>query len=78
MGINTKAQLAQAEAELQTKLRNQALENGVTLVDPNSVFLSTDTKIGKDVIIHPFVTIGEGVTIAEMSPSSPFATSNKP
>lgn len=65
MGINTKAQLAQAEAELQTKLRNQALENGVTLVDPNSVFLSTDTKIGKDVIIHPFVTIGEGVTIAD-------------
>jgi bifunctional UDP-N-acetylglucosamine pyrophosphorylase/glucosamine-1-phosphate N-acetyltransferase len=62
-GINTKAQLAEAEAVLQRRLRAAALEAGVTMVAPETVFLSTDTKFGKDVTIEPNVVFGPGVTV---------------
>lgn len=62
-GINTKAQLAEAEQVLQRKLRQAALDAGVTLIAPETVFLATDTTFGKDVTIEPFVVIGPGVAI---------------
>ncbi|WP_298363253.1 bifunctional UDP-N-acetylglucosamine diphosphorylase/glucosamine-1-phosphate N-acetyltransferase GlmU [uncultured Bradyrhizobium sp.] len=62
-GINTKAQLAEAEAVMQARLRKQALEAGVTLIAPETVYLAADTKFGKDVVIEPFVVIGPGVSI---------------
>ncbi|MFO0389195.1 MAG: bifunctional UDP-N-acetylglucosamine diphosphorylase/glucosamine-1-phosphate N-acetyltransferase GlmU [Alphaproteobacteria bacterium] len=62
-GINSRLQLAEAEHALQTRLRKQALENGVTLIDPTTVYFAADTKIAQDVIIHPNVVFGEGVTI---------------
>lgn len=62
-GINTKAQLAEAEAVMQARLRKQALEAGVTLIAPDTVYLAADTKFGKDVTIEPFVVIGPGVSI---------------
>ena len=46
-GINTKAQLAEAEAIAQARLRKAALDAGVTLVAPETVFLSSDTKFGQ-------------------------------
>ena len=58
-GINTKAQLAEAEAVAQQRLRQAALEAGVTLVAPETVFLSADTEFGKDVVVEPFVVFGE-------------------
>jgi bifunctional UDP-N-acetylglucosamine pyrophosphorylase/glucosamine-1-phosphate N-acetyltransferase len=64
-GINTKAQLAEAEAVLQKRLRAAALEAGVTMVAPETVFLSADTKLGKDVTIEPNVVFGPGVTVEE-------------
>lgn len=64
-GINTKAQLAEAEAVLQKRLRAAALEAGVTMVAPETVFLSADTKLGKDVTIEPNVVFGQGVTVEE-------------
>jgi bifunctional UDP-N-acetylglucosamine pyrophosphorylase/glucosamine-1-phosphate N-acetyltransferase len=64
-GINTKAQLAEAEAVMQARLRKSALEAGVTLIAPETVYLAADTKFGKDVTIEPFVVIGPGVTIAD-------------
>jgi bifunctional UDP-N-acetylglucosamine pyrophosphorylase/glucosamine-1-phosphate N-acetyltransferase len=63
LGINTKAQLAQAEAVLQTRLRTAAMDAGVTMVAPETVFLSADTKFGKDVTIEPNVVFGPGVTV---------------
>jgi bifunctional UDP-N-acetylglucosamine pyrophosphorylase/glucosamine-1-phosphate N-acetyltransferase len=63
LGINTKAQLAQAEAVLQTRLRTAAMDAGVTMVAPETVFLSVDTKFGKDVTIEPNVVFGPGVTV---------------
>jgi bifunctional UDP-N-acetylglucosamine pyrophosphorylase/glucosamine-1-phosphate N-acetyltransferase len=64
-GINDKTQLAEAEAVMQTRLRNAALDAGVTLIAPETVFLSADTKFGHDVTIEPFVVIGPGVTIGD-------------
>lgn len=62
-GINTKAQLAEAEQVMQQRLRQAALTAGVTLIAPETVFLSADTTFGKDVTIEPFVVIGPGVAI---------------
>ena len=62
-GINTKVQLAEAEAVLQQRLRMAALEAGVTMVAPETVHLSADTKFGKDVTIEPNVVFGPGVSV---------------
>jgi bifunctional UDP-N-acetylglucosamine pyrophosphorylase/glucosamine-1-phosphate N-acetyltransferase len=64
-GINTKAQLAEAEGVMQARLRKAALEAGVTLIAPETVYLAADTSFGKDVTIEPFVVIGPGVSIAD-------------
>src|SRR5450432_2067782 len=64
-GINTKAQLAEAEQVMQARLRQAALAAGVTLIAPETVYLATDTTFGNDVTIEPFVVIGPGVTIAD-------------
>jgi bifunctional UDP-N-acetylglucosamine pyrophosphorylase / glucosamine-1-phosphate N-acetyltransferase len=64
-GINTKAQLAEAEAVMQARLRKAALDAGVTLIAPETVHLAADTKFGSDVTIEPYVVIGPGVTIAD-------------
>ena len=64
-GINTKAQLAEAEAVMQARLRKAALVAGVTMIAPETVYLAADTKFGKDVTIEPFVVIGLGVTIED-------------
>jgi len=64
-GINTKAQLAEAEAVMQARLRKQAMDAGVTLIAPETVYLAADTTFGKDVTIEPFVVIGPGVSIAD-------------
>src|SRR5438552_683204 len=62
-GINTKAQLAEAEHAMQARLRQAALDAGVTLIAPETVYLAADTKFGNDVTIEPFVVIGPGVAI---------------
>jgi len=64
-GINTKAQLAEAEAVLQQRLRRAAMDAGVTMVAPDTVFLSSDTTFGKDVTIEPNVVFGPGVAVED-------------
>ncbi|MFL6815967.1 MAG: bifunctional UDP-N-acetylglucosamine diphosphorylase/glucosamine-1-phosphate N-acetyltransferase GlmU [Bradyrhizobium sp.] len=64
-GINTKAQLAEAEQVMQARLRKAALEAGVTMIAPDTVYLATDTKFGNDVTIEPYVVIGPGVSISD-------------
>ena len=63
LGVNTRAQLAEAETAFQTRARVEALENGVTLTAPETVFFALDTFIGRDAIIGPNVLFGPGVTI---------------
>ncbi|MDT8856168.1 bifunctional UDP-N-acetylglucosamine diphosphorylase/glucosamine-1-phosphate N-acetyltransferase GlmU [Paracoccaceae bacterium Fryx2] len=63
LGINTRAELAAAEAAFQTRARAEALENGVTLTAPETVFFALDTHIGRDAIVAPHVVFGPGVTV---------------
>lgn len=65
MGINTRAQLAEAEHALQQRLRARAMNEGATLIDPATIYLSTDTVLGRDVVVHPQVVFGPNVTVAE-------------
>jgi bifunctional UDP-N-acetylglucosamine pyrophosphorylase/glucosamine-1-phosphate N-acetyltransferase len=64
-GINTKKELAAAEAVVQQRLRQAALDAGVTLIAPETVFLSADTEFGKDVVVEPYVVFGENVSIED-------------
>ena len=63
LGVNTRAQLAEAEGAFQSRARAEALENGVTLTAPETVFFALDTHIGRDAIIGPNVFFGPAVTI---------------
>ena len=63
LGVNTRAELAAAEQFFQTAMRNEAMDNGVTLYEPTSVYFAHDTVIGRDTVIEPNVVFGPGVTI---------------
>ncbi len=63
LGVNTRAELASAEAAFQARARAGALENGVTLMHPESVFFAYDTVLGRDTIVEPNVVFGPGATI---------------
>jgi bifunctional UDP-N-acetylglucosamine pyrophosphorylase/glucosamine-1-phosphate N-acetyltransferase len=63
LGINTRQQLADAESQFQSRARAEALENGVTLTAPDTVFFSLDTYLGRDAIIGPNVIFGPSVTV---------------
>ena len=63
LGINTRADLAAAEAVFQTNARQSAMVNGVTLVAPDSVYFSYDTHIGRDAIVEQNVIFAPGVTV---------------
>ncbi len=65
MGVNDRVQLARAEATMQHRLRERAMIEGATLIAPETVFLSMDAKIGRDVTIEPHVVVGKGVTIED-------------
>jgi len=65
LGVNSRAELAHAETVMQWRLRDAVMANGATLVAPETVFFSHDTRIGKDVVIEPHVVIGEGVIIED-------------
>ncbi|AZQ68074.1 bifunctional UDP-N-acetylglucosamine diphosphorylase/glucosamine-1-phosphate N-acetyltransferase GlmU [Silicimonas algicola] len=63
LGINTRADLAAAEAVFQAAKRAEMLEMGVTLVAPDTVHFAHDTHIGRDALVEPFVVFGPGVTV---------------
>lgn len=64
LGINNRAELAEAEGIWQTRRRREAMLSGVTLIAPETVFFSHDTEIGADTIVEPNVWFGPGVKIA--------------
>ena len=63
LGVNSRAQLAEAEAAFQDRARAVLIEDGVTLQAPDTVFLARDTVIGRDALIEPNVVFGAGVTV---------------
>jgi len=64
-GVNSRAELAHLELEWQRRRREQALDEGATLIDPESVWFAFDTKLGRDVTVEPHVVFGPGVEIAD-------------
>jgi bifunctional UDP-N-acetylglucosamine pyrophosphorylase/glucosamine-1-phosphate N-acetyltransferase len=65
LGVNSKADLARAEAAFQARARAAALEAGVTLRAPETVFLQHDTTLGQDVVVEPHVVFGPAVTVEQ-------------
>jgi bifunctional UDP-N-acetylglucosamine pyrophosphorylase/glucosamine-1-phosphate N-acetyltransferase len=63
LGVNSRAELAEAERLMQARLRDKALRAGVTMIAPETVFLSHDTVLNADVEIEPFVVFGLGVSV---------------
>ncbi|GAB6054137.1 bifunctional UDP-N-acetylglucosamine diphosphorylase/glucosamine-1-phosphate N-acetyltransferase GlmU [Magnetospira thiophila] len=65
LGVNSRAELALAESLIQKRLRAEAMADGVTMIDPDSVWLCWDTQLGQDVTLQPHVVFGPGVTVEE-------------
>jgi bifunctional UDP-N-acetylglucosamine pyrophosphorylase/glucosamine-1-phosphate N-acetyltransferase len=64
-GVNSRAELAHLELEWQRRRREQVLDEGATLIDPESVWFAYDTKLGRDVTVEPHVVFGPGVSVAD-------------
>ena len=73
LGVNTRVQLAEVENIMQCILKEKAMLDGVTIIDPDTVYLSIDTEFAEDITIHPNVVIGEGVKIDEGVEILPFS-----
>lgn len=65
LGVNSRGELARAEAALQGRLREAAMAGGATLVAPETIFLAYDTQLAPDVVVHPHVVFGPGVVVEE-------------
>jgi len=76
IGINSRADLAKAEAIVQERLRTRAMAEGATLTDPSTVFLSHDTRLGRDVIVGPSVVFAPGVSVGDNVEILPFCHLN--
>lgn len=64
-GINDRQQLAELEAVVQETLRKNAMMEGVSMIAPDTVYLSSDTEFGRDIVIEPHVVIGSGCKIGD-------------
>jgi bifunctional UDP-N-acetylglucosamine pyrophosphorylase/glucosamine-1-phosphate N-acetyltransferase len=73
LGVNSKVELANLENIMQDRLRQAHMENGVTLIDPNTVYFCADTKIGKNCVIYPNVFFGPNVEIDDNVEIKPFS-----
>jgi bifunctional UDP-N-acetylglucosamine pyrophosphorylase/glucosamine-1-phosphate N-acetyltransferase len=73
IGVNSRVELSEAEAVFQKRMRRAAMENGATLADPETVYFSFDTKLGKDVVVGQNVVFGPGVTLADGAEVKPFS-----
>lgn len=65
LGVNSRAELAAAERLAQDRMRQRAMEDGATLIDPATVYFSWDTRVGRDVVVGPFTVFGPGVTVGD-------------
>ena len=72
LGINDRVQLSEAEALFQAHARREAMLAGATLVAPDTVWFSLDTRLGRDVTVHPNVVFGPGVSVADGAEIRPF------
>lgn len=71
-GVNNRVELAACEKAFQARMRVAAMENGVTLIDPETVYFAADTQIAADVVVHPHVVFGAGVKVESGAVIKPF------
>jgi bifunctional UDP-N-acetylglucosamine pyrophosphorylase/glucosamine-1-phosphate N-acetyltransferase len=64
-GVNSRSELAALEAEWQRRRREQAMDDGISLIAPETVWFSYDTRIGRDTLVEPNVIFGPGVSIGD-------------
>nr|MBA4771407.1 bifunctional UDP-N-acetylglucosamine diphosphorylase/glucosamine-1-phosphate N-acetyltransferase GlmU [Sphingobium sp.] len=64
-GVNSRIELAGVEAVWQARRRAEAMQDGVTLIAPDTVFFAHDTVLGRDVVVEPNVVFGPGVSVAD-------------
>jgi bifunctional UDP-N-acetylglucosamine pyrophosphorylase/glucosamine-1-phosphate N-acetyltransferase len=72
LGINSRSELALANSIMQKRINESLMQNGVTIVDPNTTFISYGTKIGCDTTIYPFTVIERNVKIGKRCQVGPF------
>lgn len=65
MGVDDRMRQARAELALQNRLRARAMDSGVTLIDPATIYFAADTVLGRDVVIGPSTVFGPGVTVGD-------------
>jgi len=73
LGINSRQDLARANKIMQQRINQQLLKEGVSIIDPDSTFISYGTKIGRDTVIYPFTVMESGVKIGKRCSIGPFA-----
>lgn len=73
LGINTRVELAKANSFMQKTINDKLMQDGITIADPESTFISFGTKIGADTVIYPFTVIESGVKIGKRCSVGPFA-----
>jgi bifunctional UDP-N-acetylglucosamine pyrophosphorylase/glucosamine-1-phosphate N-acetyltransferase len=72
-GVNSRAELAHLELEWQRRRREQVLDEGATLIDPESVWFAYDTRLGRDVTVEPHVVFGPGVEVGSFATIKAFS-----
>jgi bifunctional UDP-N-acetylglucosamine pyrophosphorylase/glucosamine-1-phosphate N-acetyltransferase len=72
MGINSRVELAKANKIMRSRINEELMKQGVSIVDPDSAFISFGTKIGKDTVIYPFTVIEKNVKIGKSCEVGPF------
>ena len=72
VGVNSRAELAEVERLMQSRLRAAAMADGATLADPETVYFSHDTRLGRDVVVGQNVVFGPGVEVADRVEIKPF------
>ncbi|HYG85652.1 MAG TPA: bifunctional UDP-N-acetylglucosamine diphosphorylase/glucosamine-1-phosphate N-acetyltransferase GlmU [Azospirillum sp.] len=72
IGVNSRVELAEVEAIMQRRLRKAAMDNGATLSDPDTVYFSFDTRLGRDVVVGQNVVFAPGVTVGDRVEIKPF------
>ncbi|MFH1413817.1 MAG: NTP transferase domain-containing protein [Candidatus Omnitrophota bacterium] len=73
LGINSRKGLAEANKIMQQRIHEQFMKDGISIVDPNTTFISYGTKIGEDTTIYPFTVIERNVKIGRRCSVGPFA-----
>jgi bifunctional UDP-N-acetylglucosamine pyrophosphorylase/glucosamine-1-phosphate N-acetyltransferase len=73
LGINSRKDLARANKIMQRRINEELMQEGVSIIDPDSTFISYGTKIGQDTVIYPFTVIESGVKIGRRCLVGPFA-----